>query len=152
MSYFSNLGSSLSKCTFLMLQHFFLPCTYRVNSIFSMVVRINNIHFIDEALFVFATVAMMTEKVSFFCFYDNHYQGKKFFQHNHAIMQLINPNYPRKNDTQEKLLLRHTFYPIAKNPDLSNGAKCSKNVFFGYLLAFVIYLNRFDLFSTSSFS
>ena len=53
-------------------------------------------------------------------------------------MQLINPNYPWKNEVKQKkatqkkkkkLLQRCIFYPMAKDPDPNDGVKCIKKIF-----------------------
>ena len=46
--------------------------TFPLNSIFSVVTRIYKTHVFNEAFFLFATFAMITEKVYFSCFHGNH--------------------------------------------------------------------------------
>ena len=72
-----------------------------------------------------------------------------------TVMQLVNPNYAYKirvkwiKTTQTKLLQWYIFYPFAKDPD--HGVKMWQNLVF-FLLAFIICLSRFELFSLSNFS
>ena len=75
--YFSTFGF-FSKCKFLKLRHFISPTTYPVNSIFSGVVFIFKIHVFDEAFFLLAIVAMITENV-FFLFLCQPLSGKNPF-------------------------------------------------------------------------
>ena len=55
--------NSFSKLTFLKLQQFILPCTYTVNSIFLVKVRICKIHVLMTCFF--ATVTMITKRCLF---------------------------------------------------------------------------------------
>ena len=123
-------GLFFSKCTYLWLRHFTSPSTCPINSIFSGAVRIYKIHVFDETFSFLETIAMMTEKVSFSCFSDNHLQGNSFM----TIMQLVNPKCPQ--NTQKNLLQRSIFQPIAKDPDLKNGVKMQQKYFF---LLFTIF-------------
>ena len=59
-----------SRCTFLSLEHFISPTTYPFKSVLSVVLCIYKIHVFDEALFLLAIVAMITEKMSFSYFHD----------------------------------------------------------------------------------
>ena len=60
-----------SKCTFLRLRHFISCSTYPFNSFFSEVVWIYKNHVFDEAFFLLAIVAMITEKMYFSYFHGN---------------------------------------------------------------------------------
>ena len=57
-----------SKYSFLRLRHFISPSTDPLHSFFSVVVCIYKIHVFDEAFFLLAIVATITEKMSFFLF------------------------------------------------------------------------------------
>ena len=71
-----------------------------------------------------------------------------------TIMQLINPNYTSKIDSNEdfwkKLLQCCILYPIAK--DLDHRVKMRHIEVFLFLLPFIIYLSEFDLISLCNFS
>ena len=68
-----------SKCTFLKLQFFFSLGTYPANTILSVI----------NSLILFATVAMITELVSFRIFVATIVKESNSFN---TIMRLINPN------------------------------------------------------------
>ena len=69
---FIKFWAFFSKCIFLWLNHFISPSADSINSIFSVVICIHKIHVFDEVLFLLATVSMITEKMYFFYFHDNH--------------------------------------------------------------------------------
>ena len=93
------------------------------------------IHVFDKAFFVLATVAMITENLTFASFHINHCNKNKFFRHNHAIyeskLSLKNMESNRKCYSK-KLLSRFIFYPIIRTQTQTMWSKCSKNYFLGF--------------------
>ena len=82
---FLNFGF-FSKCIFFRLRDFVSPSTYPINSIFSVVVCIYKNHDFDEVFFVFAIVAMVSEKMYFSYFRGNLFK-RKIPSSNHAAYQ-----------------------------------------------------------------
>ena len=86
--------------------------------------------FLMNHFILFETVAMITEVVSFPSSIATIVMETDYF----IIMQLINPSYPWKNRVrqmkinQEKLSQSCIFYPIAKNPHLSNRVKIQQKL------------------------
>ena len=60
------------KLTFLRLWHFISPYSDPMNSIFAVVDRISKIQFLKKFFSHVATVATITEKLTFFCLHGNH--------------------------------------------------------------------------------
>ena len=93
---------------------------------FSVVVRIYKILDFDEAFFFLATVAMITENVSFSSLHCNHCRRNKFFNHNHAAYQsqLFLKKWSQTNEGYPDLLLqRCIFYPVTKAQNPNDGVK-----------------------------
>ena len=86
-----------------------------------------------KPIYLLATIAMMTEKVSFFISTATIAKEANFFD---TMTEFLNPHYPSKNgvkeikSTQEKLLLRCDFYHIPNNPDNGNRVKTQQKFFF----------------------
>ena len=111
-----------------------------------------------KLFFLIATVAMITEKLSFSYFYGNHCQGNKFIHENNAayqpkLSQLINPNYLWKNgvkhekNSQKKVFIKaHILFPIVMTKTAATGSKHIIIYFSGFLITCVIYLSVFYLF------
>ena len=132
---------------------FFLPWTYPVNSVFSVIVGIYNIHvlisifsslqvllrWVRKSLFPVSMTIVVKEKLSF-----------------NTIIQLISSNYPPKNGVKQTKTTQRckgvSSTPMLRTLNLVMRSICSKNYLFGYLLLFIIYLGEFDLFDMPYFS
>ena len=78
-----------------------------------------------------ATVALITEKLSFSFFYGSHCKENKFL---HQNIQLIKPNYLRKNETDKELSRKIVMnvYPLPHYDDIdpSNNVKMLQKLIF----------------------
>ena len=135
-------------CSSSKLWHFFLAKCSPNQLRFPVVVLFHMIHFFDEAFLFLATVAIITEKVSFSVSMVIIFRNRNCFN---TIIQFINLNYRisgKQIKTIEKFLTKlHHISPLLRTQAQAMRSKCSKNYFFGFLLPFVIYLTRFDLLS-----
>ena len=64
---------------------FFLYLSNHLN--FSVVVRMYKIHVFVGAFLLLATVAMITQNVTFFSFHSNHFKGAESLHHYHTVYQ-----------------------------------------------------------------
>ena len=149
---FSTFGPFFSKCTFLMLQHFFLP-KCQSTQFFQWLFKSKWFTFLTKHLFIPAIVAIMAENVSFLVFMANIVREIDFFN---KIMLFINPNHPWYNWSQTDRLLNKnccksvSSIPLQRTADCSNGVKILQKLLFWILPT--ISHEWIDFFSISYFS
>ena len=84
-----------------------------------------------------ATVAMITEKLSFSYLHGNHYQGNKFLHENNAAYQsklsLKKWSQTDKESSTKVVIKVHILYPIVMAKIAATGSKHIKSYFSGFL-------------------
>ena len=112
------------------LWYFISPCTDPINPILAVVVWIYEIQIFDKTFFfLVAAVAMITERLPFFYFHDNHCQGNKFLLENNTSYQsklsLKKRNQTDKESSREVVIKVHTLFLIVMT---KTAAKISKHI------------------------
>ena len=108
------------------------------------------LEFLTKLFFLVATVAMITEELSFSYFHGNHYQGNKFLHEDNAAYQskasLKKWSQTDKESSKIVVIKVHVLFPIVMRKTAAIGSKHIKSYFSGVSIAFVIYLSGFYLF------
>ena len=131
----------------------FLPWTYPVNSVFSVIVGIYNIHVLIN---IFSSLQLLLRWVrkSLFPISMATIAREKF--PSIQLYSLSVQNYPRKNGVKQTKTTQRckgvSSTPMLRTLNLVMRSIWSKNYLFGYLLLFIIYPGEFDLFDMPYFS
>ena len=127
---FFNFHAHFSKCTFLRMQHFFLPSTYPIRSIWSVIQCIYKIHVFNVIFLHLGAFAMINEK----CLSPISIATiVREMKSSITFLKPIDPLSLKKRSHTDryyskKLSQRCDFYHIAKTPDPSNRNKMQQKL------------------------